>query len=94
MVSSPANIAAKPNSTPKILALSILLPIQAPAVFPETHKKLFSLIAVIILAAIVMVTLEVLYPNPANIVITTVFVATLGMFLEGFLQKKEDELKN
>ena len=57
-------------------------------------KKLFSLIAVIILAAIVMVTLEVLYPNPANIVITTVFVATLGMFLEGFLQKKEDELKN
>ena len=41
-----------------------------------------------------MVALEVLYPNPANIVITTVLVATLGMFLEGFLQKKEDELKN
>ena len=41
-----------------------------------------------------MVALEVLYPNPANIVITTIVVATLGMFLEGFLQKKEDELKN
>ena len=57
-------------------------------------KKLFSLITVIILAAVVMVALEVLYPNPANIVITTIVVATLGMFLEGFLQKKEDELKN
>ena len=57
-------------------------------------KKLFSLITVIILAAVVMVALEVLYPNPANIVITTIVVATAGMFLEGFLQKKEDELKN
>ncbi len=56
-------------------------------------KKLFPLFTVIILAAVVMVTLEVLLPNPANIVITTVVVATVGMFLEGVLQKK-DELKN
>ena len=45
-------------------------------------KKLLPLCIVIILAAVVMVALEAIKPHPANIVITTVVVATIGMFLE------------